>query len=362
MFRELIVAAIDVLLPVRDGIRYLAEAINSIQVQSFSDWRLLILDHGSSDGSLELAHRFAERDKRVEVIALPEAIGLAGLLNAGLEMCDCRYVMRQDADDIAMPMRMKITNDLFQSNPNLVVAGGDATVIEPMGKQIGYLRMPATPAAVAAASFFYNPILHPAVSLNFPMLHHYHGPYGKDILSVVPASQSITVTRLAEDYLLFGQLVLLGPCANANVPLVKYRRHSGSVGIANHRAQIEVALEISRFLAKSFCIMNGLDEFDPGPFCNHADYVFDFQVHDYSDLYAQMAVALRRGLGQSAELERELAFRWALATRGSGQMAYRYLEFLFRHGMAPNEYRTVRNWLLRGVRNGKYVYSAHTND
>jgi hypothetical protein len=70
----------------------------------------------------------------------------------------------------------------------------------------------------------------------------------------------------------------------------------------------------------------------------------------------QMAVALRRGLGSSAELERELAFRWVLATRNSAVMAARFLRFNWNYGAMPNETRSVRNWLLRGIRKGRYVY------
>lgn len=352
-------ATVDVLLPVRNGIPFLGEAIDSIRDQTFSDWRLLVLDHGSSDGSMEVAHKYADRDKRIEVFSLPKADGLAGLLNAGLERCDCRFVMRQDADDISLATRMATINDVFKNNPGLLIVGGEAIVIDSVGRRIGYLSMPAGPAAVSAASFFYNPILHPAVTLNFTALRRFDGAYGKDILNAVPAPQSITVRRLAEDYFLFGQLAVLGPCTNVSVALIKYRRHGGSVGIANHAAQIELALQISRFLARSFCVMKGLEVFDPGPFCNHADYVFDFQLRDYSTRFAQMADALRRGLGQSAELERELAFRWVLATRSSVQMVRRYLQFQFRHTVMLNERRTVRNWLLRNVRNGKYVYRSY---
>jgi glycosyltransferase involved in cell wall biosynthesis len=352
-------ATIDVLLPVRNGVSFLCESIDSIRNQTFSDWRLLILDHGSTDGSRELACRYADNDKRINVFSFPKADGLAGLLNAGLEKCDCRYVMRQDADDISLPARMATTADMFEQNPELLVVGGDATLIDSEGRQIGHLRMPTSPAAVAAASLFYNPILHPTVTLNFPALRPFGGPYGKDILNAVPASQSFRVRGLAEDYILFGQLVLLGPCANAGVPLIRYRRHSASVGITNPAAQLELALQISRFLAKSFCVMKGVEAFDPGPFCNHADYVFDFQLKDYSFQYAQMADALRRGLGPSDELERELAFRWVLATRNSRKMVRQYMNFAIRYGMAPTERRTVRNWVLRNIRKGKYVYRAN---
>ena len=70
-----------------------------------------------------------------------------------------------------------------------------------------------------------------------------------------------------------------------------------------------------------------------------------------------MAAALRRGLGRSEALERELAFREILASR-SGTMALRFMRFLLGNTALPMERRTVRNWLLKDLRQGKYVYRA----
>src|SRR5216117_4617512 len=114
-------ATFDVLLPVKNGIDYLAEAIDSIRAQSFKDWRLLVLDHGSSDGSVELASVCAEQDKRIELYHLPQAAGLSGLLNLGLDLCDCRYVLRQDADDISLPQRMAALAEAYAADKNLAV-------------------------------------------------------------------------------------------------------------------------------------------------------------------------------------------------------------------------------------------------
>jgi glycosyltransferase involved in cell wall biosynthesis len=352
-------AAIDVILPVRNGISFLGEAIDSIRNQTILDWRLLVLDHGSSDGSMELARMYADKDKRVEVYSFPEAEGIAELRNRGLEKCDCQYLMIQDADDISYPNRMEISISVLENDFSLLAIGGDAVTIDQSGKQVGYLCMPVTPTAIAAAGFFYNPMLHPAVMVNFSALRRFGAMYGKDIINGLPGHKSVMIPRLAEDYILFGQLALLGKCVNIPSPLIKYRRHGASVGIANHADQIDLALQVSRFLAKVFCTTNRLEVFDPGPFCNHADYVFDLLRDDYSTEYARMADALRHGLGESAELERELAFRWVLATRNSIEMARRYLSFHFQHSGTTNERRTVRNWLLRNVRNGKYVYRAN---
>ena len=126
-------ATFDVMLPVKNGIEYLAEAVDSIRGQTFKDWRLLVLDHGSTDGSLELALAYAERDPRVQVHSLPGADGLSGLLNAGLNLCDCKYVLRQDADDVSLPERMAVLAEMLDADPGLALAGSLGDVVDARG-------------------------------------------------------------------------------------------------------------------------------------------------------------------------------------------------------------------------------------
>jgi glycosyltransferase involved in cell wall biosynthesis len=116
-------ATFDVLLPVKNGMAYFAEALDSICNQTFQDWRLLVLDHGSTDGSFELATSYAARDPRVVVKSFPEAKGLSGLLNCGLDICDAQYVLRQDADDLSLPNRMEVIAKTFAADEQLVLIG-----------------------------------------------------------------------------------------------------------------------------------------------------------------------------------------------------------------------------------------------
>ena len=90
------------------------------------------------------------------------------------------------------------------------------------------MRPPTRPEAITAGSFFYNPIIHPTVTLNFPTFKKMGACYGKDFLKLLPASESISVNSCAEDYIMFGQIGLFGLCANIAAPLIKYRVHSGS--------------------------------------------------------------------------------------------------------------------------------------
>lgn len=348
-------ATIDVLLPVRNGMPFLSEAIDSIRNQGFRDWRLLVLDHGSTDRSLALAQRYAEIDSRIEVHSHPEAQDVTALRNIGMAKCDCRYLMLQDADDVSLPDRMAHSMLAFDQRPGLLLVGGEAVLIDLQGARIGYMHLPHTPDAVLAASFFYNPIAHPTIAADFGFLQRLGAAYGKDLLNPVQTAESLGIKSLAEDYVLFGQLAQLGPCANLARPLIHYRRHPKSVSIANPKTQVELSLKVSRFLAKSFCRRQGLAEFDPGSFCNHADYVFDFHQSNYDGEFSRMAQALRAGLGISPVLERELAFRKVLSRRGSVEMVSRFIAFELRYTAMPTERRTVRNWLLRNIRRGKYV-------
>jgi glycosyltransferase involved in cell wall biosynthesis len=346
-----VMATIEVLLPIKNALPFLPESIESVCSQTFKDWRLLILDHGSTDGSTEVALKYAGKDKRIVVHANPDAAGLGGLLNFGLGKTDGRFIVRQDGDDVSLPTRFQTVIDVFSAEPDLIVMGGEASMIDTAGRDVGYMSLPLSPAAITAAAVFHNPLAHPTVAFNHSRVASLGALYGNDILKVLPPEKSLKVLSLAEDYFLFGQLALLGPCRNIPGPLIKYRIHDNSVSSSNRAAQNNCALGISRFLAMSLAEMKHTSVFDPAPFCSHAENVFDCGLEDYSLEFDRMAEALEQSLGPSDELGRELAFRRVLANRNSVAMATRYADFALRNGLRAEEYRLVRNWLGRFVTN-----------
>jgi hypothetical protein len=348
-------ATFDVLLPVKDGIAFLAEALDSIVAQTFRDWRLIVLDHGSTDGSAELAAAYAERDPRIIVRAFPAAKGLAGLLNCGLALCDCKYVLRQDADDVSLPERMEVLARAFEAHAALVVAGSLGDVIDARGKPIGQIDMPTGPHGIAAGALFRTPVCHPAAALRLDALHRLEQMsgaavrYGEDFIGAVPRARRMQVPALAEDYFLFGQLALLAPCINLDRKLIQYRWHGANIGATKHQAQMQVALDISRYLAESVAILHGSQPCDPAPFCNHGERLFEIEGQsDFSAAFQMLRVSLRKLAPAGPGLERELAFRHVLTRRDRASMAARYCAFAARYGVRPAESRTVRSWLLRG--------------
>lgn len=341
-------ARIDILLPVHNGLPYLEAAIASIRAQSVRDWRLLVLDHGSTDGSAALAARHAAADRRVELHDGAAADGLAALLNLGLARCDGRYVMRHDADDICLPDRMALTLAAFARHPGVAVVGGQAELIDAAGAAFGRLRLPVGIAGVSAACLFRNPVSHPALTMDRAVTGRLGAHYGADFLNVLPAEDSLNVSGLAEDYFMFGQLALLGLCVNLAQPLIRYRWHPANVSSLRTREQLRLSLAISRFLARAFCRMHGVPEFDPAPFCNHGFRLFELDGGpDFDAQFHAMAGALRRGFGASPQLERELRYRRTLAHRSAPRMLLRYARFRRQYPAETGEWLALRSWMLR---------------
>jgi glycosyltransferase involved in cell wall biosynthesis len=341
-------ATVDILLPVKNGVAFLDEAIDSVRGQSFRDWRLLVLDYGSDDGSAELAQRHAGADARIGWHSLPNAVGLSGLLNDGLALCDSRYVMRIDADDVCFPNRIALTLAAFAGSPGIAVVGGQAEMIDRSGAHYGELRLPVGRLRISAGSFFRNPFSHPTLMMDRAAIDRLGARYGLDFLHALPESHSLRVDGLAEDYFMFGQLAMLGKCMNISARLIRCRWLGGNLSIARFREQMTLSLAISRFLARSFCAMHGLRAFDPAPFCNHGGRLFDMgRETDFDARFRAMETSLRRIHGDGDELLRELRFRRVLANRRLPNMLSRYLRFQRANAPETGEWYAVKSWLLR---------------
>src|SRR5579871_2870885 len=96
--------AVSVLLPVYNGERFLAAAVRSVLEQTFSDFELIAIDDGSTDGSRAILEDFARRDARVRVISRPNS-GIVGALNDALAQARGEFAARMDADDLCLSGR-----------------------------------------------------------------------------------------------------------------------------------------------------------------------------------------------------------------------------------------------------------------
>lgn len=89
----------SIIMPVYNTADFIAEAIESILAQSFTDWELLLIDDASPDDAIEVALPFAEEDDRIRIIRHEKNHGLSAARNTGLKNARGSYVWFADSDD-----------------------------------------------------------------------------------------------------------------------------------------------------------------------------------------------------------------------------------------------------------------------
>lgn len=217
--------SIAVLLPVYNAERFVDEAVNSILAQTFTDFELIIVDDGSTDGSLELLEAHANRDERVTLISRPNT-GIVGALNEMAERARSTFLARMDADDIALPDRFASQLNCFKSNPRAVCVGGRIDLISESGEPLMSPEPILGNATIQQEALAgRTPISHPSAIFKrdaFEAVGGYHP-------DAYPA----------EDLDLFLRLGEIGDLHNVPNTVLKYRMHGNSISVRLSDRQVD---------------------------------------------------------------------------------------------------------------------------
>ncbi len=145
-------------LPFLNAERTLPDALRSIFAQTFTDWQLLLLDDGSTDGSLQLAR--AVRDPRVTVRSDGQNRGLAARLNELATKAEAPLLARMDADDLMHPERLARQVAWFEAHPETDALGTGTYTMDAGGQLHGQRwadPIPTTVAEVLRRELFVHP-------------------------------------------------------------------------------------------------------------------------------------------------------------------------------------------------------------
>ncbi|MEZ5892058.1 MAG: glycosyltransferase family 2 protein [Parvularculaceae bacterium] len=92
----------SIVMPALNGARFIGEAIASIEAQTDSDWELIIVDGGSTDGGLEIAKARADKDSRIRVFTGPDS-GMYDALLKGFAAARGDWLSWLNSDDLYTP-------------------------------------------------------------------------------------------------------------------------------------------------------------------------------------------------------------------------------------------------------------------
>jgi glycosyltransferase involved in cell wall biosynthesis len=117
---------VSIITPYLNSEAHIGEAIASVRSQTFKDWELLLINDGSTDGSIAIAVAAAAVDERVKLVDRPVGAkrGAAAARNAGLSIATGDFIAFLDADDLFEADKLGIEIALFQAYPTAMMAYG----------------------------------------------------------------------------------------------------------------------------------------------------------------------------------------------------------------------------------------------
>jgi glycosyltransferase involved in cell wall biosynthesis len=231
----------SLLLPVyaRDDAAQLVRAFRSaVDEQTLRPSEAVIVRDGPIPAALTTVvdELIATSPVPARLLALPENLGLADALTAGLEVCAHDVIARMDADDVAMPERFAKQLELLDRGYDLVGSGlyefeDDEAVT------IGVRTPPTGEEHIKRYARFHDPFNHPTVVYR---------------RAAVEKAGGYVPVGLMEDYWLFARMLATGARAeNIPEPLVKYRVGAGAYKRRGGLNQLKAELRLQRLMRRA---------------------------------------------------------------------------------------------------------------
>ena len=223
---------ISVLMTAYNAEKYIAQAIESILNQTYTDYEFIIINDGSTDDTPNIIRHYADSDSRIIFIDNKQNQGLIAVLNQGLDMARGEFIARMDADDISLPKRFEKQVAYLDANPDVGVLG---TLIH------GFGIMDAAGIQIPGVTVFdmlkQNYIAHPSVMMRKGVLDKYNLRYSPDY-------------KHCEDMELWSRMIFLTKFHNLMEVLLMYRITGNNISTQNWDLQQATTAKIRNNLRR----------------------------------------------------------------------------------------------------------------
>jgi glycosyltransferase involved in cell wall biosynthesis len=214
-------------LPVYNGERFLAQCIDSLLGQTFSDFELIISDNASTDSTAEICRDYAAKDSRVRYFRSDENRGAAWNFNNTYHMACGEYFKWAAHDDLHHRDFLRKCTDELVADPTLVLCFTRTIFIDAGGNELGeYVSRECASHLTRRGEFFFY------ASTGF---------INVEIFGVIRASAlrktALIGSYVGSDIVMLGELALLGGVRQVPECLFFHREHSGRSALAAPTAQ-----------------------------------------------------------------------------------------------------------------------------
>jgi len=229
---------VNVVMPVYNYEKYLRKAVDSILTQTFRDFELIVVNDGSTDGSVSILEEYRQKDRRVVIYNHSKNQGIVAALNRGIRMGRSKYIARMDADDISKTNRLEIQLQFLESHPYIGLVGSAARLINSKGRISGRQPVVIGPLALKWNLLSQNPFIHSSIFVRREVLEKVLPYYSSEF-------------PYTEDYDLWTRLESITQFENINIPLIDHRVHGLSITFTRRKRQFEEKNKISTRIIRS---------------------------------------------------------------------------------------------------------------
>ena len=208
---------LTIVMPAYSAAKYIRGTIQSICDQSFTQWKLIVINDASKDETAAIVQSFS--DPRITLITNEQNLRVAKTMNKGIAMVDTPYFARIDSDDLCQPEHFQKHIDFFEQNPDIAICGSNVITIDENNNFNRNWYYETTPEMIKASAVFGCPFIQSSVMFRTEVIKALGG-YREEM-------------ELIEDYELWLRAIQQYKCANLPELLIKYRIHTGNMSQVN---------------------------------------------------------------------------------------------------------------------------------
>jgi glycosyltransferase involved in cell wall biosynthesis len=216
-------------LPFYNNEKTLKIAIKSVLQQTLKSWELILINDGSTDGSLAIAEIMAANDSRIKLLSDGFNRGLVFRLNQIIDEAQGNYIARMDADDIMLPERLEKQVNFLISNPQIDIVATAAYTIDENDNPIGIRDTEPIVLNNGKDVFKKSILIHPSILVKKEW--YKSNKYDKEFIR-------------AEDFELWCRTFMATKFFRITEPLLLYRE--GNVSVKNYTLSMKTLRMIYR--------------------------------------------------------------------------------------------------------------------
>lgn len=204
----------SVIMPLYNKAPYVRKAVESVVGQTYTDWEMIIVDNGSTDGSSEIVSTI--HGPRIRMVRLDENIGPGAARNKGVELTSAPYITFLDADDWWEPTFLEEMKGLIERHPDAGIYGTGYYIVKNGKKRIATIGVEEgfNEGEINYCTVYAKTLCMPLTSISVCIPHNVFdeaGGFPTDI-------------KLGEDFLLWIHVAMKHKVVLLNKPLSNYNQ------------------------------------------------------------------------------------------------------------------------------------------